>query len=138
MQKVSLFLILSIFLIFSLAPAGSADDPLRELRQLSNEIYRYSQDMIFHGSEGHADEIVRYGKKMIERAEKLTKEVDARPPSKTKEGREKMKRTLKNILQKGNEAVRLAAQSHTADAVAAARKASFQAKQLRQQLQTLN
>lgn len=138
MQKNAAFVIISIYLILSSVPAGSADDALRQFRQLSNEIYRFSQDMIFHGSEGHADEIVNYGKKMIERAEKLMKEVEARSPAKTKVEKEKMKASLKNILQKGNEAVQLAEQSKTAAAVAAARKASFQAKQLRQQLQALN
>jgi predicted translin family RNA/ssDNA-binding protein len=138
MQKNFGFAILSIYLIFAAAPARSADDSLRALRQLSNEIYRYSQDMIFHGSEGHADEIVSYGKKMIERAEKLMKEVDAHPPMKTKKEKEKMIASLKGIVQKANEAVTLAEQRKTDAAIAASRKASFQAKQLRQQFQALN
>lgn len=137
MQKPFPLIILSIALLFFSVPAGNADDPLQEARQLSNEIYRLSQDMVFHGSEGHADEIVSYGKKMVERAEKLMKEIDARPPMKTKDEKEKMKASIQKILQKGNEAVQLAEQNKNADAVAAARKASFQAKRLRQQLQAL-
>jgi predicted translin family RNA/ssDNA-binding protein len=137
MQKRCLFIIISIFL-FSSTSARSADNSLRAFRQLSNEIYRYSQDMVFHGSEGHADEIVSYGKKMIERAEKLMRQVDADPPTKTKNEKEKMMALIKNIVKKANEAVELAEQRKTDAAIAASRKASFQAKQLRQQLQTLN
>lgn len=137
MQKSLAFAIISIFLLFSPSPARGADDSIRALRQLSKEIDRYSQDMIFHGSEGHADEIVSYGKKLIERAEKLIKEIDARPPMKTKEENEKMIAALKRIVQKTNEAVTLANEGKTDAAIAASRKASFQAKQLRQQLQAL-
>jgi predicted translin family RNA/ssDNA-binding protein len=138
MQKRAVLVLISVYFVLSSVPAGGADDPLRAFRQLSNEIYRYAQDMIFHGSEGHADEIVSYGKKMIERAEKLMREVEAHPPLKAKSEKVKMIASLKNILQKANEAVELAEQNKTAAAVAASRKASFQAKQLRQQLQSLN
>jgi hypothetical protein len=90
--------------------------------------------MVFHGSEGHADEIVSYGEKVIERADKMMKEIDADPPQKTKK-KAKWIASLKNIRQKADEAIALARQNQTGAAVAASRKVSFQAKQLRQQLQ---
>jgi len=134
MQKVILPFLILITLLLSSVSAGAADDPLREFRQLSNEIYRLSQDMVFHGSEGHAEEIVTYGQKVIERTDKMMKEVESRPPKKKGE-KEKWIGSLKEIHQKANEAVSLAQQNKTSAAVAASRKVSFQAKQLRQQLQ---
>lgn len=136
MQKVILSLLISIIFSLAAAPARSADDPFREARQLSKEIDRLSQDMVFHGSEGHIEEIVSYGQKVIERADKMMKEVDAYPPVKTKEEKKKWIASLQDIRQKANEAVALAKQNKTDAAVAASRKVSFQAKKLRQQLQS--
>ena len=136
MQKVIPLFLIIISLSLTSVPARSADDPLRGLRQLSNDIYRLSQDMVFHGSEGHAEEIVTYGEKVIERADKMMKEIDAHPPQKAKEKGEWLT-SLKSIRQKATEAVALARQSKTDAAVSASRKASFQAKQLRQQLQAM-
>lgn len=136
MQSRLLIRILFVFLLIS-APALAEEESLRSIRQLSNEIYRLSLDMITHGSEGHHHEIVSYGQEMIRRSEALLQEVESSSSPKIKEKKETILTSIKTTLNKTEEAVRLGEAEKTAPALDASRKASFRAKQLRQQIQSL-
>lgn len=118
-------------------PAVAEEDPLGAIRQLSNEIYRLSQEMITHGSEGHSHEIVSHGQEMIQRTETLIRDVEASPVPAVKEKKKPLLASLRATLKKAKEAVRLGEQEKVGPALDAARKASFQAKQTRQQIQAI-
>jgi hypothetical protein len=135
MQKLTLSLLLVLF-SFSNVAQGS-DDPFRPLQQLSNEIYRLAQDMVHHGSEGHTHEIVQYGRKMIERSEKMIEQIESTDSPKIQSEKEKMIASLKMTIEKAKEAVRLGEQDEADSALTAARRASFQAKQIRQKVHAL-
>ncbi|MBI3804004.1 MAG: hypothetical protein HY282_09620 [Nitrospirae bacterium] len=128
---------LILFILFISFPLYAEESSPQSIRQLSNEVYRLSQEMIFHGSEGHAHEIVSHGQEMIQRTEALIKEVESNPAPEIKKRRGKLLTALKATLKETKEAVRLGEQEKTGPAVEAARKASFRAKQIRQQIQTL-
>ena len=131
-------IILFIFYFFLLSlPAQAGEDPLKSIRQLANRIYITSEDMVFHGAEGHADEIVGYGKKMIERAEVLLGEVETSEAPQLEKKKGKLIATIKAMLKKAKEAVSLGEQNKVRAAMTAARKASFRAKQTRQRLQMI-
>lgn len=69
MQKIIiLFILLSPFTAFA---AGEG----QSLRGIADEIYRLSEEMVHHGGEGHTDEIVQYGEKMVERITVLIKRI---------------------------------------------------------------
>jgi hypothetical protein len=131
-----LTIILFSFLLIH-PPVLVAEEELHLIRQLSNEIYRLSQEMITHGSEGHAHEIVSYGQEMVRRTEALIGEVGSNPSPKLKEKKKPILASLKETLNQAKKAVRLGEEEKTGPAIDAARKASFQAKQLRQQIQSL-
>lgn len=135
MQSRLLTLILFSFLFIH--PVLAQEDPLRSIRQLSNEIFRLSQEMITHGSEGHSHEIVSYGQEMIRRTEALIEEVESSPSPKLKEKKKPILALLKETLSQAKKAVRLGEEEKTGPALDAARKSSFQAKKLRQQIQSL-
>lgn len=136
MQSRLLIPILLILLLIDV-PARAEEESLRSVRQLTNEIYRLSLDMITHGSEGHHHEIVSYGQEMIRRSEALIQEVESSPSPKIKEKKETILTSIKATLNKAKEAVRLGEAEKTDPALDASRKASFRAKQLRQQIQSL-
>jgi hypothetical protein len=136
MQSRFLIRVLFIFFLIPLSVLAE-EDPLRSMHQLSNEIYRLSQEMITHGSEGHPDEIVSYGQEMVRRAEALIEAVEASPSPKLKEKKKAILASLKATLNQAGEAIRLGEAKKTGPALDAARKASFRAKQLRQQIQSL-
>lgn len=136
MQSRLLIRILFVFLLIPVS-ALAEEDPLRSIRQLSNEVYRLSQEMITHGSEGHAHEIVSYGQEMIRRTEALIEEVESSPSPKIKEKKKALLASLKETLNQAKKAVQLGKEEKTDLAFDAARKASFRAKQSRQQLQSL-
>ncbi len=134
-SRLLITLLFSSLLIYP--PVLVAEEDLRSIRQLSNEIYRLSQEMITHGSEGHAHEIVSYGQEMIRRTETLIHEVASSASSTLKENKEAILASLKETLDQAKEAVRLGEAKKTGPALNAARKASFRAKQSRQQLQSV-
>ncbi|MDC4224522.1 MAG: hypothetical protein MPW15_09905 [Candidatus Manganitrophus sp.] len=102
MQSRLFIRILLTFLLIPL-PVLAEGESLRAIRQLSNEIYRLSHEMIAHGSEGHAHEIVSYGQEMIRRTETLIKEVESSPSPKLKE---KKKPILASLIETLNQAKR--------------------------------
>ncbi len=136
MQSRLFILILFVSLLIRL-PVLAEEDALESVRQLSNEIYRLSEEMVTHGSEGHAHEIVSNGQEMIQRTEALIKAVESSPAPAVKEKKKALLASLKATLKQAKEAVRLGEQEKTAPALDAARKASFRAKQVRQQVQSI-
>ena len=129
-------LVLFVSLLIRL-PALAEEDPLGSVRQLSNEIYRLSQEMVTHGNEGHTHEIVSNGQTMIQRTEALIREVESSSLPRLKEKKKPILTSLKTTLKQAKEAVRLGEQEKTGPALDAARKASFRAKQSRQLIQSL-
>jgi len=119
------------------APAEASEDALHSIRQLANQIYISAQDMVSHGEEGHAHEIVSYGKKMIERGEMLLDAVSKSDTSQLREKKAGLSENIQAMLKKTKEAVALGEAHETAAAMIAARKALFQAKQARQKLQSI-
>ena len=126
-----------LLLVLWMVPAHAANPTLKEMRQLANLAYRTSQDMVVHGAEGHVEEIVAYGKKMIARTETLLKQVEASGTGQLGKQKGKLIATIKAALKKAREAVALGRKNKVKAALAAARKASFQAKRTRQRLQMI-
>ncbi|MFY9270958.1 MAG: hypothetical protein WAO55_14540 [Candidatus Manganitrophaceae bacterium] len=117
--------------------AADEEASLRPLHQLADEVYRLSQEMITHGSEGHADEIVGYGRDLIQRIEPLIQQVESHPSSKLKQKKKTIVASLKATLQAAEKAVDLGEQKKIGPALDAARKTSFRAKLSRQQLRAI-
>lgn len=130
-------LITLLFVLFLARPTLAGEEPLSSILQLSNEIYRLSQEMVAHGSEGHTHEIVHQGQEMIRRTETLIKEIQSSPLPTLKEKKNALLDSLRATLKQTQEAVRLGEQGKAGPALDASRKASFRAKQSRQQLQSL-
>jgi len=128
------FSLLAMLLLLPLPVRGDSQDPFLPIRQLSDEIYRLSQEMIHHGSEGHADEVVKYGKKMIDRTEKLIAKIESNESPQLQKEKSKLLSSLKTTLERTREAVRLGEGGKTTEAFEASRRASFQAKIPRQQI----
>lgn len=128
-----------VALLILLAPLsiGAQERPPLSIRQLSNEVYRLSQEMITHGSEGHAHEIASYGEEMIGRTEALLQQIESSASPEVKKKKGKIVPLLKETLKRAKEAVRLAEQEKAGPALDASRKASFRAKQAREQIQTI-
>lgn len=137
MQSRLFTFILFPLLLLTALPAVADEEPLRAIRRLSDEVYRLSQEMITHGSEGHTHEIVKYGREMIERTETLIRKVESSPPPVFNGKKEKIIASLKATLNQAKEAVRLGEAEKSGPALDASRKTSFRAKQSRQQLQSL-
>ncbi len=137
MQKYRFLIFLSVFIQLTLTLGYAAEDPIDPIRQLANQVYRSSQDMVMHGSDGHTHEIVLYGKKMVERTEILLEQVEAANPATLKQGKEGLIDSIKETLEKAKEAVKLGEQGNGQMALIAARKASFRAKQTRQRLHAI-
>ena len=134
MQKYLLPLTISLFLFILPQRALTSEDPLGQIRQLANLIYRSSQDMVTHGSDGHLWEIVLYGEKMLQRTEILLEKVESTDAANFKKKKGKIIASIKGTLRKTKEALEFAEQENGELALTAARKASFQAKRLRQRL----
>jgi hypothetical protein len=128
MQKIIiLFILLSPFTAFA---AGEG----QSLRGIADEIYRLSEEMVHHGGEGHTDEIVQYGEKMVERIAVLIKRIQG--IDQLKGSRQEIIVSLTLTRDKTEEAIRLG-KKNLELAYQAARKASFQAKKSRQKIHAL-
>lgn len=64
-----------VFLVFSATALGEGKGPphTKPIEQLADEMFRRAESMVEHGREGHTDEIVKFGKKMLQDAEGLMK-----------------------------------------------------------------
>lgn len=139
MQKKVLPLSLTIFFFFATVPAFSAEveDPLKSIRQLAGEVYKVAEDMLFHGSEGHMDEIVSYGESMTAKAETLLEKIEALESPRIKGKKKRIVTAIKDTIQMGRIAMELAKRGKSRSAVRAASKVSFRAKKVRQRLQMI-
>ncbi len=131
------FAVFLSLLVFSLSPSHAAEDPIKEIRHLANRVFRTSQDMVVHGSDGHIFEIVSYGKKMLKRAEILLEKVELSDESNFSNKKGKIIASIKGTIEKTKDAVELGEQNKGGMALSAARKASFRARQTRQRLQMI-
>ncbi len=136
MQKRTVPIILLIFIILWTSPAFAADNSLKSIQQLTNEIYRIAQDMVEHGSDGHTEEIVSYGKKILKRAPTLLEKIASNDSQKIK-NKKKITDLIEEMIEKTEAAVRFGEKNKQRAALASAEKASFRAKQARQRLQVL-
>ncbi len=135
MQKVVFFLIPLLTLFSLVREISSEEAPPPSIRQLSDGLYRTSQEMVQHGNEGHIHEVVIYGKQLIEQTEQLITEVKSSDiPSPQKK---KVLISATTLLRKTREAVRLGEQKRRGVALTTARKSSFIAKQVRKQIYAL-
>lgn len=132
---------LPIFCLLFVGPlsisARAAEDAFQPVRHLANLVYISAKDMVVHGDEGHVDEIVSYGHKMIERAEALLEAVEALDVKTIETKKGKLIASVKGTLEMARKAVRFGRENNLKLALAAARKASFRAKQTRQRLQMI-
>ncbi len=118
--------LLSLILIFILGGASHAlgDD---HLLQTANQIYHLSEEMVFHGSEGHIHEIVDHGEKMIIEIDKLSRDIK-------KMRKPQLQKSLMATRKTTEEAIKLGRQGNLSAALASAKSASFHAKKVRQVL----
>jgi len=133
MIKMQKIIILSI-LFFPLATSSAGE--AQSIRGLSNEIYRLSEEMVHHGGEGHTDEIIQYGEKMVERIERLINRIQLIDRLK----RQKKEIVASLILTRNttHEAIRLGRNGDAKAAYQAARLASSQARKSRQKIDSLS
>ncbi len=134
MQKLRILIIAALYIHFIPVAGKAAEDPIPTITQLADQVYRSSQDMVMHGSEGHTWEIVLYGNKMVQRAEILLKKVEETDPAVFNQKKGKIIASIKKTLERAKMAVELGEQDKGRMALTAARKASFRAKQTRQRL----
>lgn len=91
--------------------------------------------MVQHGNEGHVHEIVIYGRQLTELTEQFMTELKSSNIPPLQKNRVTVSATT--LLRKTRESVRLGEQKKRGQAIIAARKASFMAKQLRKQVYAL-
>ncbi|MEK7286153.1 MAG: hypothetical protein AAB035_02510 [Nitrospirota bacterium] len=125
MQRVAFVLFL---ILIPIAMAHGNDDPL----QTANIVYRLSEEMILHGSEGHAHEIITFGEKMIEELDHLPNLLHQRKIGNQK----KVLKQIKEIRKRAEEAVFFSKKRSLQPALKSARLASFHAKKLRDDLRS--
>ncbi len=114
---------LSLILLFILYGATSAIGS-NHLFQGANQMVRLSEEMVFHGSEGHLHEIADYGEKMIIEIDKIA------PALKNKK---ELQKSIKTMRDKTESAIKLGKQGNPAS-LTSAKAALFHAKKLRQAL----
>jgi len=136
MQKIISFIILFGLLFHPLTPVLSGEDPVRFSQSSADEIYRLAQEMVHHGGEGHTDEIVQYGEKVVERIETNIKQIHGSPID--KKTKEEIIASLRLILKKTEEAIREGRNSKAKAALSAAKDAFFQAKKSRQMIHAIS
>jgi hypothetical protein len=91
--------------------------------QKADQMLSEAESMVEHGREGHSEEVVAHGKRMIGEVEGLIKEV------KRKKGEEEAALPqLEQTLKAGKDAVREGEAGHLSDALTAAREALHHAR----------
>jgi len=136
----SLSYVFQFLLYLSLLSAFSvhaSEDPLRPLQHLANQVYLSAQDMLIHGDEGHLHEIIEYGNNTIVLAEELLAALENADPKLLKGGKKQAIASVQGTLHMAKKAVAFSEENNKRLAVAAARKASFRAKQTRHSLQAI-
>lgn len=135
-QLVSTYFLLFLLLNLPLSRQASADT-LRPIQHLANQVYLSAQDMVVHGDEGHIHEIIEYGLRMIALSEELLATLETADPKMFKGNKKKMIASVQGTLDMAKKAVAFSEENNKRLALAAARKASFRAKQTRQSLQMI-
>ena len=130
MQK-RIILFILLFSPFTAFAAGEG----QSLRGLADEIYRLAQEMVHHGGEGHTDEVVQYGEKIVARIETATQKI--RSSALDKKAKEASLLSLKSIRNKVDEAIRAGRHDQAKAALSAAKDTLLQAKKFRQAIQAL-
>lgn len=118
--------LLSLILIFILSGATHALGG-DNLLQTANQIVRLSEEMVFHGSEGHVHEIVDYGEKIISKIDILSRDIK-------KLKQPQLQKSLMATRKTTEEAIKLGRQGNLLASLASAKSASFHAKKVRQAL----
>ena len=134
MQKCRPVWIALIFFTLLCTAAQAKKDSFQVVFLLGNQVYRSSQDMVFHGGEGHTHEIVLYGKKVVKRAKTLVKAIESADPARLKNKKVKIITSLKATIQHAEKAITLGREQKHSVALDAAIKTAFHAKKVRQNL----
>ena len=121
--------LISLILFFILTGFAQAEAS-NHLLQTANQIVRLSEEMVFHGSEGHLHEIIDYGQKAITEIDGLTRDLKSLKRPNQKE----LQKSLKATRNKTEAAVRRGKQGSLSASLAFARSALFHAKIVRQAL----
>jgi predicted translin family RNA/ssDNA-binding protein len=100
------------------------------LLQTTNQIVHLSEEMVFHGSEGHLHEIVDYGEKIIIEINQITRALKNSKRPNQKE----LQKTVRETRDKTASAIRAGRQGNLSASLSFAKSASFQAKKIRQAL----
>jgi len=137
MQKHRQILITLVFFSFLASTAYAAKDSFQVLFLLGNQIFRSAQEMVTHGGDGHTDEIVLYGKKVLKRSKTLLKAIESADPARFKKKKVKIVTALKATIQHAEEAVALGRENKHTVALDAAIKSQFHARRMRQNLQSI-
>jgi hypothetical protein len=120
---------LASLILFSTTLARGEETALKDKQfvqtvdQRAEEMLMEAESMVEHGREGHTEEVVAHGKKMIREVEGLIKEVK----QKKGEGEAALPQ-LEQTLKAGKEAVREGEAGHHSDALTAAREALHHAR----------
>ncbi len=137
MQKHRQILITLVFFSFLVNTAHAAKDSFQVIFLLGNQIFRSVQEMVTHGGDGHTDEIVLYGKKVLKRSKTLLKAIESADPARFKKKKAKIVTALKATIQHAEKAIVLGQENKHAVALDAAIKSQFHAKKMRQNLQSI-
>ncbi len=134
MQKHRQIVIIFIFFSFFTSTVYGAKDSFQVIFLLGNQVFRSAQEMVSHGGDGHTDEIVLYGKRVLKRSKTLLKAIESADPERFKQKKVKIVTALKATIQHAEEAVDLGRENKHTVALDAAIKSQFHAKKMRQGL----
>lgn len=134
MQKCRQVFITLIFLSLFATTTHASKDSFQVVFLLGNQIFRSAQEMVTHGGDGHTDEIVLYGKKLLKRAKPLLKAIESADSVRFKNKKVKIVASLKSTILHAENAVALGRKNKHTIALDAAIKTAFHAKKMRQGL----
>jgi len=137
MQKILPAFTALILFGFLYTTAHAAKDSFQVVFLLGNQVFRSAQEMVAHGGDGHTDEIVLYGKKVLKRSKILLKAIESADPVRFKNKKVKIVASLKATILHAEEAVVLGRENKHTVALDAAIKTEFHAKRMRQRLQSI-
>lgn len=137
MQKHRQVLIALILLSLFATTVYARKDSFQVIFLLGNQVFRSAQEMVTHGGDGHTDEIVLYGKRVVKRAKILFKAIESADPARFKNRKVKIVTSLKAAIENAEEAIALGRKNKHAVALDAAIKTEFHARKMRQGLQSI-
>ncbi|MBI3358077.1 MAG: hypothetical protein HY201_01270 [Nitrospirae bacterium] len=119
----------SLILLFVLAGSAQAEG-FDHLLQTANQIVRLSEEMVYHGSEGHLHEIIDNGAKMIKAIDRLAGDLKSLKLPHQKA----LQNSIRATRDKTEAAIRLGKRGDLSASLASAKSASFHAKKVREAL----